>query len=192
MGGYGSGWHRGARQTVGDALTFSLSTLGAYLRAAEQAQATGRLGTSTRGTYAWSRGGEQTAQVGFSFLVEERRLEDRTGDEACLSPGLCGIALVLDYTASGEPVRVHVPLDTTATFRGRVRYWMRCPACGRRCGKLHLPGGACRFACRACHDLTYTSCQESGKYDSLYRRLGVELGTDPDEIERLLRRRGYL
>jgi DNA-binding FadR family transcriptional regulator len=33
-----------------------------------------------------------------------------------------------------------------------------------------------------------TSCQESGKYDGLYRRLAAHMGTDPSSIRLALKR----
>ena len=179
MGGYGSGWHRGARQTVNDALTYTLGTLRPHIETAERMCDAGRTGVAADGTCTWTWSGGQTSRVGFSLRVE------------CLSgTEERGLILVLDYTADGEPVTMRVPLDTTTAFRGVARYWMRCPACGRRCGKLHLPRGAQRFACRTCHDLTYTSCQESRKFDSLYRGIAKQMGTNPATIKRLLNSRG--
>jgi hypothetical protein len=36
----------------------------------------------------------------------------------------------------------------------------------RQAGRLYLPSGSRYFGCRACHDLTYTSCRESHKRGS--------------------------
>ena len=44
----------------------------------------------------------------------------------------------------------------------------RCGGCSRRAAKLHLPPGARYFACRRCYDLTYTSCQDSHRFDAVY------------------------
>ncbi len=186
MGGYGSGWHRGARQTVDDALTYTIKNLVPYLRIAEQAQAAGRLGGVTTGVCTWSRGGEERSRIGFTVEVE-RAGPPAVGPPA--EPGPCGLTLVLDYRVRDTSVSLRVPLDVTAAFRTGRHYWMRCPACERRCAKLHLPTGALRFACRACHDLTYQSCQESGKFDALFRTIANEMGRDPSAIKRLLNRR---
>jgi hypothetical protein len=56
-------------------------------------------------------------------------------------------------------------------------------SCGRRVGKRYLPPGARYFGCRRCHDLTYTSCQESHRYDRLFKSLAADTGVD----ERLVR-----
>jgi hypothetical protein len=39
---------------------------------------------------------------------------------------------------------------------GGQRWYFACPKCAKRCAKLYLPAGA--FFCRACHGLTYESC----------------------------------
>lgn len=77
-----------------------------------------------------------------------------------------GITAWLNYTATpatGQATNHHYQIGLTYTLTpwGSRRYWWTCPACGRRCGVLYMPPGVARFACRACHDLTYTTCQES-------------------------------
>src|SRR5262249_22549062 len=67
--------------------------------------------------------------------------------------------------------------------------WAACPAAGA--GKLYLPPPARYFGCRICHGLTYTSCQESHKYDRLYREAAQRLGIDAADVCRLLSRRGW-
>ena len=77
-------------------------------------------------------------------------------------------------------VRLGIQFATVAT-RGRGRrFCMLCPSCGRRAFKLYRPTHLQTFACRACHDLTYTSVQ---KHDArLYRLLKI-----PDfELRRIL------
>jgi hypothetical protein len=53
-----------------------------------------------------------------------------------------------------------------------------CPATGERVGKLYLPDGATEFAGRKAHDLTYTSCRESGREKRFWRRLDRLLAPD--------------
>ena len=48
----------------------------------------------------------------------------------------------------------------------------------RRVAKLYLPPGSRYFGSREGHRLTYTSCQESGKFRGLFRLLAAEMGTD--------------
>ena len=45
-------------------------------------------------------------------------------------------------------------LTTTTPRFGGLRYWLLCPRCGRRVGKLYLVD---RWACRRCHNLSYQS-----------------------------------
>jgi len=59
---------------------------------------------------------------------------------------------------------------------GGVRRWFCCPApygtCGnRRCGKLYLRPNGLLLSCRKCHDLTYSSCQESNNNAWLRRMI---------------------
>ncbi len=66
-----------------------------------------------------------------------------------------------------------VRLQTTQPNFGGVRWWFSCPRkvdggrCGRRVEKLYRPPDHRRFACRNCLDLTYETCQQSGRYDGL-------------------------
>jgi len=61
--------------------------------------------------------------------------------------------------------------------------------CGRRVGKLYLPPGGRYFGCRQCHDLTYTSCQESHRYDRLFGRLAADTGVDERLVKAMFSRR---
>lgn len=72
--------------------------------------------------------------------------------------------LQLGYQAcdvSGTWVEMVSKLELLASktnFNG-LRFWFACPLCRRRVGKLYLPPGKLHFACRHCHELTYTSAQ---------------------------------
>jgi hypothetical protein len=81
-----------------------------------------------------------------------------------------------------------VTLITTTQPKGGIRYWFKCPAigCGRMTEKLHLPSSALYFACRRCYNLTYESCNESHKYDSLFRSVALKSGFSFTEAKRLL------
>jgi len=59
---------------------------------------------------------------------------------------------------------------------GRRRWWFVCPVTGERVEKLYLPLDAAHFAGRKAHDLTYTSCQQSGREKRLWRRVDKLLG----------------
>ena len=89
--------------------------------------------------------------------------------------------LTLSYTVL--PSRTHVlyaiPLATTSVHRGGTRWWLCCPlvgngeVCHRRVEKLYLPPNGRYFGCRQCYNLTYRSCQESHKYDTLAKQTGL-------------------
>jgi hypothetical protein len=57
-------------------------------------------------------------------------------------------------------------------------------------GKLYLPPGGRYFGCRHCYNLTYTSCQESRKYDSAFRFLANDTGYDFATVKRVMSRIG--
>jgi hypothetical protein len=89
-----------------------------------------------------------------------------------------------------------VRLTTTRPRFGGLRWWFICPlvingrACNRRVGKLYLPPQGRYFGCRHCHDLTYTSSQESRKYDLVARYLASETRRDILNAKRIMRRIG--
>jgi hypothetical protein len=56
--------------------------------------------------------------------------------------------------------------------------------CRRRVGMLYLPPSASYYGCRNCHELTYTSCQRSHEYDSLWRRIAKDTGRDFRAVKR--------
>jgi hypothetical protein len=60
-------------------------------------------------------------------------------------------------------------LFTTVARRGRGRrFCLLCPRCSRRAFKLYKPVHMQVFACRSCHNLSYTSVQ---KHDARLDRL---------------------
>lgn len=89
-------------------------------------------------------------------------------------------------TQQQESAGYRVALTTTRPRFGGLRWWFVCPLvvngrpCGRRVGKLYLPPSGRYFGCRRCHDLTYTSCQQSHKFDTLDRWMARELSRDFD------------
>jgi hypothetical protein len=79
-----------------------------------------------------------------------------------------------------------IPITTTPTRIGGVRYWFCCPVehdrkpCSRRVKRLYLPPGEEIFGCRQCHDLTYRSAQQHDQ-----RR--YDLARDPDALNSALK-----
>jgi hypothetical protein len=92
--------------------------------------------------------------------------------------------LRLHYQWRGEAIDYRVQLVTTKPTYGGLRWWFICPLARRdggpprRVAKLYLPPGSRYFGSREGHRLTYTSCQESGKFRGLFRLLAAEMGTD--------------
>jgi hypothetical protein len=137
------------------------------------------------GNWAWFRDEtrtEQTSSIG---------CEVNTQDDP---PWL---RLIYNFTATQDALNYRIRLVTTRPRFGGLRWWFICPLlvvngrpCGRRVGKLYLPPHARYFGCRHCHDLTYTSCQESRKYDSLHRFMARNMGQDFATVKRLANRIG--
>ena len=79
--------------------------------------------------------------------------------------------ITLRYTPSGasQAVVETIKLQSTPCHYGGERWWYTCPMCERRVGVLYyrqavlMRGG--EWACRHCHDLTYTSTQEAHVLD---------------------------
>ena len=79
--------------------------------------------------------------------------------------------LTLRYSTQGESHSYCVSLvSTVLPSRGR-RWWFKCPLKDVRVANLYLPPGAIRFASRQAHNLTYRSCQESGRLTRRVRRM---------------------
>ena len=87
-----------------------------------------------------------------------------------------------------------VRLVTTIPTYGGLRWWFICPLVRRdggpprRVAKLYLPPGSRYFGSREGHELTYTSCRESGKFRGLFRLVAAEMGVDDAIIRTALNR----
>jgi hypothetical protein len=173
MGGYGSGFRGVSKRTVEGCLTLSagkLMTLGKL-----------KPNFSTfNGSLTWTNThtSEALASIG---------IDTDAGDDSG--------TVRLHYTRknAGESVDYSVRIVATPLPWGGVRWWFICPLvvnerpCGRRVGKLYLPGGGKYFGCRHCYNLTYTSCQESHKYDSCLGAVGAPMGLSAREVGKLLK-----
>ena len=181
MGGSGSGshyhWWRGSKkQTVQDCRTLDANR---WMREGGLAP-----GIHRSGRWNWlnSATGERVSSIGYEVC---------TLDTADL-----WLRLHYTFTASGENIDYRIRLTTTRPRFGGLRWWFVCPLivngrrCNRRVGKLHLPPSGRYFGCRHCHDLTYTSCQESRKYSSLYRRMAASTGYDLATVKWAMNRIG--
>jgi hypothetical protein len=176
MGGYGSG-RKGysAKTTVEDCRSID----------ATRWQREGILRASTSsygGRWIWSD----------PYTREERA---SIGHESDCDATFGSVRLNYTVTRQGEkfPLDYKVQLATTQTPWRTLRWWFICPlvvngrACGRRVRKLYLPGGGKYFGCRHCYDLTYTSCQESHKYDACLSAVGAPMGLSAREVGKLLK-----
>jgi hypothetical protein len=85
--------------------------------------------------------------------------------------------LWLRYNVDGVRIHVAISMISTALHTGGRRWWFVCPVTGKRVGKLYLPDGATHFAGRQAHDLTYRSCQESGRDKRFWRKIAKLLET---------------
>jgi hypothetical protein len=136
------------------------------------------------GNWAWFRDEtrtEQTSSIGYEVNTRD---------------GSSWVRLFYTFTESKDAIDYRIRLVTTRPRFGGLRWWFLCPlgvngrTCGRRVGKLYLPPGGRYFGCRHCYDLTYTSCQESRKYDSLHRFMARNMGQDFAPVKRLMNRIG--
>lgn len=171
MGGYGSGpGGYSSKMTVEGCRTLDINSFVRH----------GVVGKGYRsGSWVWTDAttGEQTSAIGYTFEVNGEfnatlRLQYTTGrDEKKRS---------IDY-----PIR----LQTTRPNYGGKRWWFHCPlikngrSCNRRVGRLYLPSGGLYFGCSHCYDLTYTSCQESHKFDSLLIPMAARLDCSVKEVK---------
>jgi hypothetical protein len=146
-----------------------------------------KAGAWQTGTWRWWRDDDcnrLAAAVGFEVDTED--------------PADPWLRLFYTLTGTGEQLDYRVDLQTTRLHSGGRRWWFRCPLvvnctpCRRRVGQLYLPPGGWYFGCRHCHQLTYTSCQESRLYDATARRLAADWGDDFRRARRRLTRRGRM
>ena len=78
--------------------------------------------------------------------------------------------------------------DSWASLVACLRLLAGGGPCGRRVGKLYLPPGGRYYGCRHCHRLTYSSCQDSHKYDGAWRRMALDMGEDFATVKRAMQR----
>lgn len=123
--------------------------------------------------------GEETGSIGFSVSID----------------GYAGI-IRFQYTHTSRftnektDLGYEVGLVSTPCRYGGKRWWFICPldGCGRRVAVLY--SGGKYFGCRHCYDLTYESCQDSHKFDSMFKSMGSDLGVSPQMVKEALKMRG--
>ena len=111
----------------------------------------------------------------------------------CCVPARCLVKVDIHDQNIKEQVSYRVNLTTTKPLYGGLRWWFICPLsiesnlCKQRVGRLYLPPGGKYFGCRQCYGLTYTSCQESHKFDRMFNEMAKSFpGTTGKEIRKLL------
>jgi len=134
------------------------------------------------GTLTWSNTytGEKISSCGYEVNT--------------LNPSSSWFRVFYTITRTDERIDYTIRLTITGPYFGGTRWWYICPlvkngqSCNHRSGKLYLPPGGKYYGCRICYDLTYTSCQESHKYDSVFKMLAKDFpGTTAGDVKRLLR-----
>ncbi len=134
---------------------------------------------------------------GWNWLIGPTKAASSIGYEVCtLDLANPWVRLHYTVTRTGQALDYTVRLATTRPRFGGLRWWFLCPLskngrpCGRRVGKLYLAAHSVYYGCRRCHDLTYTSCQESRKHDALFRLLASDTGMDFATVKRAMKRIG--
>lgn len=155
MGGWGSGrWPLGYRKkrTVEESWPLSVATLADGISH----------GPPYVGSVKWTQGGQDCGNIGYRIL----------------DGGGGGIVAQLAYSITQGGAKTDfdysVPITWARAGFGPERPFFLCPRCGRRVAKLYMPPAGGRFLCRTCHGLTYQSCQDSHKWDSLFKRAGID------------------
>jgi hypothetical protein len=184
VGGYGSGRWSGytKKETVEDCLVLVAGKLACdgLLRAGVR---------TLGGTLRWTntQTGEEVSSIGYELDTvtggrgsDPRENLQRGG--SAHEPGDWTLRLHYRQSRTGEVLDYPIALETTRPNFGGLRWWFTCPrskggtTCGRRAAKLYLPPGGRSFGCRTCYALTYTSAQESRKWDSLARFMAKDSG----------------
>ena len=118
------------------------------------------------GSIHWEVGSPENAKSSINF-----KLDTTTSDKY----------LELRYLCNDVATMYQIPLEMTQPNYGGVRWWFRCPGCGRRVTNLYIKQRF--FWCRKCNDLTYRSQQYSfydrmrlmyKKYENLAQKDGFK------------------
>ncbi len=158
MGGWGSGsWYRcDSKLTTESQLMIDIRWM----------KREGFLVPGASGCLSWTSRGKESGSVGF------RCESDR---------------LILKYKnkhqdGEWENIEDRIIFTWTPCNFGGKRQWFRCPSCQRRVAVVY---GGKYYRCRHCHNLTYSSQQES-QPDRLMRKarkIRKRLGASPNMIE---------
>ena len=113
------------------------------------------------GTLTWSRGGHETASIGYRLAPDHMRLVYSTG-----------------RNSERRTIDDRFELAFTRQHFGGKRLWIVCPSCERRCRVLY---GGRYFRCRQCYRATYESQYERIRARGLgsAQRVREKLGGNP-------------
>lgn len=135
--------------------------------------------TYTNGSVRWINSmGEYRGSIGFSINIY--------GDT-----GQVRFQYTRTDPHSQEKEEMDYPMGLVSTpcnFGGK-RWWFVCKLsssgiyCGRRVAKLYLAPSGKYFACRYCYNLTYESCRESHKFNSIYNKMANDMNVPPKLME---------
>jgi hypothetical protein len=178
MGGAGSGnrsWRHSKKTTVEDCLRIDANR---WMR-----EGILTAGIRVVGSWGW------TYRDGKGFVINY--------ETDTVNPDRASLRLSYSWVWSGSKRQgsadYRVLLTATRPRFGGLRWWFICPLsvngcpCGRRVGKLYLPPSASYFGCRHCYGLTYTSCQDSHKFDGLCRLLARNMGVSVEVAKQALK-----
>lgn len=145
MGGFGSGQRWSKKARVESCNSIDTATLKRWKLLVPGT-------TNASGAFEWRRGGEERPSSSVSYLLT-------------VGPRAGNLRLLYSMKSTNTNLDYSVRLVATGCHIGGVRWWFICPlarngvACGRRVRKVYLHGKY--FGCRHCHNLAYTSSQES-------------------------------
>lgn len=165
MGGYGSGqYYRGhVKGKVEDCLSIDANNFSRW----------GYFKEGIRfSTLKWTRGERQTGACYVYVTINGQN-----------------DSVIFSYTYNNKPHRgVEIRLTWYSPGFGGRRYLFVCPHCGRNVRTLHFRYG--EIACRICHDLTYESCIENHRFDSLSKLMAVGLNASWYDVKSRMKELG--
>lgn len=177
MGGQGSGWNATPKTTVESCLTLNINHL---MRQGFASTTGNRFGTVT-----WKSNDIEGYSPTLEYWVDSWSEEE--------------ISLRLNFTVrldnEKREVTQHIILRSTTPNYGGSRWFFICQlarngwTCSRRMVTLHLPPRQILFGCRSCYDLTYSSCQDSHKFDIFYTNLAKKAGLTFKKVKKIMMER---
>lgn len=136
-----------------------------------------------KGGWVWRNGHTNEVTSSINYEINTHNLSD------------AWMRLTYQFTRTKQNFNYPIKLVATEPHYGGCRWWFICPLicrgrpCNRRVSKLFLPPSAVYYGCRHCHDLTYTSSQESHKGDAIFRSLSAVSEITREEFEMLFQKK---